>query len=55
MLENLQLFWDFFFFPLNFIDSLGIVSDILLMCIIVFSCFEFVLGCLEWTMGLTKS
>lgn len=53
MLENLQLFWDFFFYPLINIDQLGFVSDILTLCFVVFSVFEFALWCIEWSMSLS--
>ena len=52
MIENLQLFWDFFFYPLSGIDQIGLISDVLLLCILVFSVFEFVLGVLECSMKL---
>lgn len=54
MLENLQLFWDFFLYPLTKIDEMGFVSDVLLMCIVVFGVFEFTLRCVEWSMSLSK-
>ena len=53
MLENLQLFWDFFFYPFYYIDQLGIISDVLVLCFVVFAIFEFVLWCIEWSMSLT--
>lgn len=55
MIENLQLFWDFFFYPLVNIDEMGFVSDALLMFFVVFGVFEFTLGCVEWSMSLSKS
>ena len=54
MIENLQLFWDFFFFPLVNIDQLGLVSDVLLLCFVVFGIFEFTLRCIEWSMSLAR-
>ena len=54
MIENLQLFWDFFFYPLANIDELGLISDVLLMCIVVFCVFEFVLEVFRWSMSLSK-
>lgn len=54
MVENLQMFWDFFFYPLTRIDEMGFVSDVLLMCIVVFCLFEFVMEVLEWSMNLSK-
>ena len=53
MIENLQLFWDFFFYPLFNIDQFGMISDVLLFCILIFCVFQFVLGVLEWVMNLT--
>lgn len=53
MLENLQLFWDFFFYPLMNIDQMGMVSDVISLCIIVFVLFEFIYMVFEWSTSFT--
>lgn len=52
MIENLQLFWDFFFYPLSNIDQLGLVSDVLILCVVVFGVFEFVGSVIEWSRSM---
>lgn len=54
MIDNLQMFWDFFIYPLTVIDSAGLISDVLLMCIVVFSIFDLTLGVVEWSQSAWK-
>lgn len=46
MLENIQLFWNFFFYPLYHIDSMGIVSDVLMVALITLGVCKVVTLCL---------
>lgn len=55
MIDNLQLFWDFFFYPLTIIDDLGLIGDVLLMCVIVLSVITFCVRILEWSMNVKKN
>ena len=54
MIADLQLFWDFFFYPLTMIDGLDLISNVLLMCVVVYSVFQFVMWCVEWSMSIAK-
>lgn len=54
MLENLQLFWDFFFYPLTIIDDLGLVGDVLLMAVIVLSVVTFCYWCVGWPRSISR-
>lgn len=54
MLERLQSFWDFFIYPLTVIDKMGMISDVLLMSLIVFSVFYFIGRIFEWCFSLKR-
>lgn len=46
MLENVKLFWDFFFYPLYNIDSMGLISDMVATTLIVLIIYKLVVLCL---------
>lgn len=54
MLDNIKLFWDFFFYPLYNIDSMGIISDVLMLGIMVLAIYKLVMLCLGFSGSLSS-
>lgn len=42
MLENLDAFADFFFYPLTFINDMGLITDVMLCVFLALCVVEFV-------------
>lgn len=55
MLDNVKLFWDFFFYPLYNIDTMGMVSDIVTFALLILIVVRMVMMCFDFSHGkITK-
>lgn len=51
MIEQLMAFWNFFFYPLTVIDSLGTVSSVLFLSVLVLAVFRFLQMVFGWILN----